>query len=1140
VPARSAFLYDVFLSYSKEEVDQVRDIAHKLKADGVRVWFDEWESKASQITQAKIEVGLEQSHALLLCMSAAAFGSDWPRLENHTFRFRDPLHQDRRFIPLRLDRAPIKDALASIPYIDWQAHKPQQEYAKLLASCRVQNEVPDEEAPPVETLEAEETIQLHYEGQGILHYAFSPDGKRAISGDRDHRVRLWDLKTGRCLESLKGHTDIVSSVAWSADHRYALSSSYDKTVRLWDFRKEECIDVFRDHFMEVSWAVFSSDHRLALSASDDRTLRLWDVKSGRCLQIFVGHRDNIWAAAFSPDDRQAISVSDDHTLRLWDTTSGRCVRVLEGHSGPIWHISWSSNGRYALSSGSTSDPCIRLWDVETGDCQAVLQVQNQVESSGVLETSWHPNSKLALSCSEDHSVRLWDIDRRCLLAELVGHTKQVKSVAWHADQKCALLGDRGGNIYLWDLTKFVTQETAKSKFAISKPQQPSEQVSYTNAKVLLVGNSGVGKTALSNRLTLDSYQKTDSTVGALATRWTLPPSEGLAKPHGERDIWLWDFGGQADQRLIHQLYMDQTQVAVLVFDPKRLNVLERLATWDHDLNQAATGDFKKLLVAGRIDEGGLRSVSREQMEHFAREHGYAGYIETSSKEASGCDALKQAICDLIDWDEIAQRTTPRLFQRLKQEIVALKEEGQTLMRFKELRDTLSMRMRGVQFSDQELRTVIRLLAGPGVVWELGFGSWVLLAPDLMDAYAQAVIRTTKEDNHELGCITEEEVFAGQLSYPTNLKRLPHEEERILLIAVHRLLLEKNLCLSKTTDNGNLLIFPSYARRERFALISHPSVQVSYQFEGFLDDTYATLVVHLHRLSPFTTIDLWYGAADFETKTGEKLGIKLIRKASGKAELLVHFDPEIPVEERMIFSDCIQEHLYRKAKDRSEVKRLRHWTCPHCGEPVENRARAMQRLADKGSEAKIICVNCEKYVYLWDAMEKTFANPETKRKRTELEVEADRELDIQNKERALVGDIISTVTLAGQIIREFSVSNHGIDMEIEFKDDTGQATGKRMYLILKLGETQLTHRQEDGTDIFKIPTPEHAEHWMSQAYPVMLVHRDSGGSIRWMEISSHLRDLSNNGKKQVRQLIFKGETFDVMSVRRWRDKALNLI
>jgi hypothetical protein len=65
------------------------------------------------------------------------------------------------------------------------------------------------------------------------------------------------------------------------------------------------------------------------------------------------------------------------------------------------------------------------------------------------------------------------------------------------------------------------------------------------------------------------------------------------------------------------------------------------------------------------------------------------------------------------------------------------------MRFNELRETLQLRLSGEfkRFADEELRAVLTLLAGPGVVWELAFGSWVLLQPERINAYAQSVMRT---------------------------------------------------------------------------------------------------------------------------------------------------------------------------------------------------------------------------------------------------------------------------------------------------------------------------------------------------------------------------------------------------------------
>ena len=56
-------------------------------------------------------------------------------------------------------------------------------------------------------------------------------------------------------------------------------------------------------------------------------------------------------------------------------------------------------------------------------------------------------------------------------------------------------------------------------------------------------------------------------------------------------------------------------------------------------------------------------------------------------------------------------------------------------------------------------------------------------------------------------------------------------------------------------------------------------------------------------------------------------------------------------------------------------------------------------------------------------------------------------------------------------------------------------------------------------------------------PVLLVIRTSDGEIRWMKVRDWLRKATDGGKKQVRQIEVKGERFDVMSVRRWRDRAL---
>jgi len=101
------FAIDVFLSHSSRDNKIVRPLAERLRKDGLQVWFDEWELRPGDSIPSKIEAGLEHSSVLVLCMLAQAFGSDWSQLESDTFRFRDPLNQDRRFIPPRHDETAI-------------------------------------------------------------------------------------------------------------------------------------------------------------------------------------------------------------------------------------------------------------------------------------------------------------------------------------------------------------------------------------------------------------------------------------------------------------------------------------------------------------------------------------------------------------------------------------------------------------------------------------------------------------------------------------------------------------------------------------------------------------------------------------------------------------------------------------------------------------------------------------------------------------------------------------------------------------------------------------------------------------------------------------------------------------------------
>src|SRR5882724_11347482 len=204
------FTYDVFLSHSSEDRAAVRSVAERLRADGLRVWLDDWQIRPGDSIPAKIEDGLEHSRVLVLCMSAQAFGSDWALLEASTFRFRDPLNKERFFIPLRIDESPVKGSLAQFLFINWLPLNREEEYPKLLEACR-----PPQGEGTLDPL-AERATQLDYP-QTIWDYAFIPDGELVLTAAGDSRMRLWNGETGFCLRLFEGHNGPVTCARWSAD-----------------------------------------------------------------------------------------------------------------------------------------------------------------------------------------------------------------------------------------------------------------------------------------------------------------------------------------------------------------------------------------------------------------------------------------------------------------------------------------------------------------------------------------------------------------------------------------------------------------------------------------------------------------------------------------------------------------------------------------------------------------------------------------------------------------------------------------------------------------------------------------------------------------------------------------------------------
>lgn len=1108
IPESQPFNYDVFISHSTEDKPIVHQLATRLKNSGLRVWLDDWEIEPGEMIGRKLEEGLAQSRTLLLAMSKNAFSSDWVSLEHHTVLFRDPTNKERRFIPIRLDDEPITDVLKQFAYVDWRRQS-NEEFSRLVSACQ-----PKETPAPViadqKAARPKGSILKSKVSSEINCVAMTADGQHAISGSESGVIRIWDLVSNKSVGGLTGHTSGVLGVALTADGSRVISGSRDSTVKVWDLKKRRCLATFTAHVNFVSSTAVTPDGDRAVSASADGSIRVWDLNTGGRVCSLEGHTGVIRGVAITPDGNRIVSCASDNSVRVWDVAAKRCIATLEGHRHWVWNVAVTDDGRRVVSS--SGDGTLRVWDLDVNRCVATLEGH----TGAVLGVAMTSDGRRAISGSADNTVRLWDVDAGICIATLKGHQGMVRSLTISPDGLRAVSGSGDGTIGVWNIP--------------SNTQTIEERVAskYTNAKVLLVGESGVGKSGLAIRLTADHFEPTLSTDAAWATQMPLPLEN---TDDIEREIWLWDFAGQADYRLVHQLYMDEAAVAVLVFNPQKEEPFEGLGQWERDLERAARRPFRKLLVAGRCDRGGLM-VSKSGVDHFLTQRKFDGYVETSALTGAGCAELRAAIIKHIPWEEIPWTSSPRIFKLLKNEIVRLKDEGtkddgKVLLRMAELKQQLEMRLPGESFTPDELRAVVGLLAGPGIVWQLEFGDFILLQPERINAYAAAVIRSVRAHTEEIGCISEERVLGGDLEYQ-DMKRLPPGEEEIVLRAMHQTFVDHGLCLREPTEEGMLLIFPSYFKRERPELgEDHPAAFVTYDFSGQLDEIYATLIVRLNHTSAFEKSQLWRFAADFRTQANKRVGLKMVKKKDQESgSITVYFEAEIPDDTKVTFIRYVHDHLTMKAQ---KVMRFRHYVCSHCNTPIDSHTAVQRRLA--GGHKDIVCSECEGRVQLLDLIENKFSDEKLQRQARQMAEEAQSNIDSESRELILVGHAFSIAGEAGQIFRQVSPTGLGIDGEIEFKNRKGEPSGKRVYLQLRFDHSYFHVREADGKELFTLKEPQKAKQWLEQGHPVMLVVRTEEGAFRWMNISDHLKQHGPTTE----QIVFEGEPFSALNVVQLRNR-----
>lgn len=294
--------------------------------------------------------------------------------------------------------------------------------------------------------------------------------KWMASAGQDGLVRLWRLPGGEAGPVLEGHEGPVRALLIGAGAKVLVSAGSDGVVRLWDFGHGQPAGLLEGHEGSVVCLASNADGSVLASGGADATVRLWSLPGGRHLRTLRGHRaeelDAVVCLAVSPDGRMLASGGTDGRVALWRLPGGQALDELSEHRAGVTSLAFAAEGGVLVSGGS--DQRLLFWDAEQG---ALLQGV-QAHSGDVTALALLGGGKIVASASgagvgHDHRVRLWSLPNGQPLGTLSGHTRYISCLLTCPGGKTLASAGGDGTIRQWrsELARLAEMPTADISLA---------------------------------------------------------------------------------------------------------------------------------------------------------------------------------------------------------------------------------------------------------------------------------------------------------------------------------------------------------------------------------------------------------------------------------------------------------------------------------------------------------------------------------------------------------------------------------------------------------------------------------------------------------------------------------------------------